>query len=270
MAGRETFKDQGAEFLRSANAAATYDYQEYMPPATQELAGRDLRIRLDGAEVWIHVTFGDATLDFSTGAGSEESDAGTSVYQAFRMGAGIYFVTFLFEPDRSCCLLLDLGRSIVTAIRGRRGEDGAIESSISGGYVDGPGGAPAERHEAVSLAGTRFQNDYAHNVVYQHIYLNDRYDTWLSLDGPQKGQADTEEYLAFKVVDGVYCTFWNEKVLTTQMTFLLNFVKGECVCEVFGSTGGERVYNTIGARTAVVHSELPELDVPRLSRLRPV
>ena len=96
-------------------------------------------------------------------------------------------------------------------------------------------------------AGTRFQNDYAHDVVYQHIYLNDRYETWLSLDGPQKGQADTEEYLAFKVADGVYCTFWNEKVLTTQMTFLFDFVKGECVCEVFGTTGGERVYNTIGA-----------------------
>ena len=88
----------------------------------------------------------------------------------------------------------------------------------------------------MSLAGTRIQNDYAHNVVYQHIYLNDRYETWLSLDGPQKGQADTEEYLAFKVADNVYCTFWNEKVLTTQMTFLFNFVKGQCVCEVFGTT----------------------------------
>ena len=119
----------------------------------------------------------------------------------------------------------------------------------------------------MSLAGTRFQNDYAHNVVYQHIYLNDRYETWLSLDGPQKGQADTEEYLAFKVADGVYCTFWNEKVLTTQMTFLFNFVKGECVCEVFGTTDGERVYNTIGATTRVIHSEIDELDVPRLSGL---
>jgi MoaF C-terminal domain/MoaF N-terminal domain len=216
------------------------------------------------------VRFGDTSLDFERGAGSERTDEGTSVYQAFRMGEEIYFVTFLFDPDRSCCLLLDLGNSVVTTIRGSRSEDGAIESSITGGWVDGPDAAPTERHAAVSLAGTRFQNDYAHNVVYQHIYLNDRYDTWLSLDGPQKGQADTEEYLAFKVADGVYCTFWNEKVLTTQMTFLLNFVKGECVCEVFGTTGGERVYNTIGATTKVIHSEIEELDVPRLSGLAPV
>ncbi len=42
MGGRDTFKDQGAEFLRSANASATYDYQEYMPAATQALAGSDI------------------------------------------------------------------------------------------------------------------------------------------------------------------------------------------------------------------------------------
>ena len=39
MAGRKTFKDQGAEFLRNANAGATFSYQEYMPPATRALAG---------------------------------------------------------------------------------------------------------------------------------------------------------------------------------------------------------------------------------------
>ena len=267
MGGRDTFKDQGAEFLRSAKASATYNYQEYMPAPTQELAGTDILIRLDGADEWIRVRFGDGSLTFEHGAADEKQTEGTSDYQAFRMGDQIYFVTFLFEPDRSCVLLLDLGKSVVTAVRGRRSEDGAIESSIIGGYVEGAGSVPTDRHAPVSLAGTRIQNDYAHNVVYQHIYLNDRYETWIGIDGPQKGQADTEEYLAFKVADHVYCTFWNEKVLTTQMTFLFDFVKGQCVCEVFGATEGERVYNTIGATTKVIHSEIEELDVPRLSML---
>ena len=92
--------------------------------------------------------------------------------------------------------------------------------------MDGAQGAPAGRHAEVSLAGTRIQNDYAHNVVYQHVCLNDRYETWLSLDGPQRGQADTEEYRAFKVADHVYCTFWNEKVLTSQMTLLFDLAGG--------------------------------------------
>jgi len=267
MAGRETFKDQGAEFLRSANASATYDYQEYMPAPTQELGGTEITLRLDEGGEWIRVRFDAADLGFAYGGGDGLQAEGTSAYQAFRMGDRVYFVTFLLASDRSCCLLLDLGSSVVTAVRGSRGEDGGITSAISGGYVEGAGGVPAARHAAVSLAGTRIQNDYAHNVVYQHIYLNDRYETWLSLDGPQKGQADTEEYRAFKVADHVYCTFWNEKVLTTQMTFLFDFAAGACVCEVFGTTGGERVYNTIGATTRVIHSELEELEVPRLSGL---
>ena len=269
MGARDTFKDQGAEFLRSANASATYNYQEYMPAATQELARTEILVRLDDAGEWIRVRFGDGSLDFELGAGDEKKTGGTSVYRAFLMGEQIYFVTFLFDPDRSCVLLLDLGRSVATVVRGSRGDDGAIKSSIKGGYVDGAGAAPAERHAPISLAGTRIQNDYAHNVVYQHIYLNDRYETWLSLDGPQKGQADTEEYLAFKVAEHVYCTFWNEKVLTTQMTFLFDFAGGQCVCEVFGTTEGERVYNTIGATAKVLHSELAELDVPRLSTMAP-
>ena len=267
MAGRDTFQDQGAEFLRSANESSTYDYQEYMPAATQELAGTELHVVLDDDAGWIDVRFGDGSVEFARGGAGEPDVEGDSACQVFRMSGPVYFVTFLLAPDRSCVLLLDLERRVVTAVRGTRRDDGGIESAITGGYVDGAGDAPAARHAAVSLAGTRIRNDYAHNVVYQHIYLNDRYETWLSLDGPQRGQADTEEYLAFKIADHVYCTFWNEKVLTTQMTFLFDFAAGTCVCEVFGTTGGERVYNTIGATTRVIHSEIPELDVPRLSLL---
>lgn len=135
--------------------------------------------------------------------------------------------------------------------------------------MEGAGSAPADRRAPVSLAGTRLQNDYAHDVKYQHIYLNDRYETWMGIDGPQKGQADTEKYLTFKVADHVYCTFWTEKVLTTQMTCMFDFAEGRCVGEVFGTTGGEPVYSAIGATTKVVHSELAERDVPRLSGLSP-
>jgi hypothetical protein len=266
MAGRDTFKDQGAEFLRSANASATYNYQEYMPAATTELAGSEVRVQLDDG-TWIDVRFAEDDLAFACGEGDATREEGASSYQAFRMGERVYFVTFLFEQDRSCVLLLDLATSVATAIRGSRRADGGIESAITGGFLEGEADAPEGRHAAVSLAGTRIRNDYAHSVVYEHIYLNDRYETWLSLDGPQRGQADTEEYRAFKVADHVYCTFWNEKVLTTQMTFLFDFAAGSCVCEVFGSTDGERVYNTIGASTTVIHSEIPELDTPRLSGL---
>ena len=76
MGGRDTFKDQGAEFLRSAKASATYNYQEYMPAPTQELAGTDILIRLDGADEWIRVRFGDGSLTFEHGAGDEKQSRG--------------------------------------------------------------------------------------------------------------------------------------------------------------------------------------------------
>jgi hypothetical protein len=128
MGARDTFKDQGAEFLRSANASATYNYQEYMPAATQELALAEILIRLDDAGQWIRVRFGDGSLDFEFGAGDEKMTGGTSVYQAFLMGEQIYFVTFLFDPDRSCVLLPDLGRSVATGGPGSSADYGPIKS----------------------------------------------------------------------------------------------------------------------------------------------
>jgi hypothetical protein len=264
MSGRQTFKDQGAEFLRSANASETYDYQENMPAPTPALAGADVVLRLDEGAEWIGLRFGGDTLEWECGSGDERESEGAGPYQAFLMGPDIYFVEFLFEESRSLALVLDRGTGVVTTIRGSRSPEGEIDSVLMGGYVEGVGTAAGERHPQCSLAGTGIQNDYAHNVKYQHVYLNDAYETWVGVDGPQKGQADTEEYVAFKIADAVYCTFWNERVLTTQMTFVFNFDEGRCVGQVFGTTAGEPVHNTIGSTTAVVHSDLVELDVPRL------
>jgi hypothetical protein len=91
------------------------------------------------------------------------------------------------------------------------------------------------------------------------------YETWLGVRGPQAGQADTEEYHAFKIDDGVYLLYWNEGVLTAQMTFLFNFFAGNCVAELFARVGGDVVHSTIGATTTLIHTNLPELpDVTRL------
>jgi hypothetical protein len=102
-------------------------------------------------------------------------------------------------------------------------------------------------------------------VAYEHIYLTGVYETWMGVRGPQAGQADTEEYHAFKIADGIYLLYWNEGILTAQMTFLFNFLAGNCVCELFARVEGERVHNTIGAHTHLIHTKLDELpDVTRL------
>jgi hypothetical protein len=102
-------------------------------------------------------------------------------------------------------------------------------------------------------------------VAYEHIYLTGVYETWMGVKGPQAGQADTEEYHAFKIADGIYLLYWNEGILTAQMTFLFNFFQGNCVAEVFARVEGQRVHNTIGAHTDLIHTKLAELpDVTRL------
>ena len=84
-------------------------------------------------------------------------------------------------------------------------------------------------------------------MAYEHIYLTGVYETWMGVRGPQAGQADTEEYHAFKIADGVYLLYWNEGVLTAQMTFLFNFFAGNCVAELFARVEGDVVHSTIGA-----------------------
>ena len=140
-----------------------------------------------------------------------------------------------------------------------------VEAEVGISAGRGPGAGPVPSHPSFSLGGTRLLNSYAHDVAYEHIYLTAVYETWLGVKGPEAGQADTEEYHAFKIDDGVYLVYWNEGILTVQMTFLFNFLQGTCVAEVFGRVEGYRVHNTIGATTRLIHTKLPEL--PGVARL---
>ena len=144
--------------------------------------------------------------------------------------------------------------------------DRGIVSSVEAARVEEVKiSVPVAYHPAFSLGGTRFLNTYAHNVAYEHIYLTGVYETWMGVKGPQAAQADTEEYFAFKIADGVYLLYWNEGVLTAQMTFLFNFFRGNCVAELFARVEGDRVHSTIGAYTHLIHTKLAEL--PNVTRL---
>ena len=57
----------------------------------------------------------------------------------------------------------------------------------------------------------------------------------------------------------MYLLYWNEGILTAQMTFLFNFLAGNCVAELFARVDGAMVHSTIGANTTLIHTKLPEL-----------
>ncbi|OFV84837.1 MAG: hypothetical protein A2W26_08520 [Acidobacteria bacterium RBG_16_64_8] len=256
---RRSFEAQGTNFLKANIGESAFDYAANRPPHSYGLSGTVLTVALGTRAVRIRHQFSDTEVTWEMLDGPEKGHHGTAPYEAFELARGIFFVSFLARDSESVAMTADLGTGAVTVILGRIVE-GDIVSEVLGGRIEGAGyvGTPP-RHPPFSLGGTRFLNEYAHNVAYEHIYLTDVYETWLGVRGPQAGQADTEEYHSFKVADGVYIVYWNEKVLTAQMTFLFNFLDGECVGQVFAIVEGQRVHSTIGAHTHLIHSKLSEL-----------
>jgi MoaF C-terminal domain/MoaF N-terminal domain len=276
--GRQSFEAQGSAFLKQNIAdKPEFDYAENRPPHSFELAGKTFTLALRDADVrYRHSFTRDEVAIAVLGPEAERRPIVTS-YEAFEMAPGIFFVTYLVDDFDSVAMALDLVRGVATVVMGEMTEEGIIsrvgasrveeiagEGMPAADGVSAGEGAPAY-HQRHSLGGTRFLNTYAHNVAYEHIYLTGVYETWLGVRGPQAGQADTEEYHAFKIDDGVYFLYWNEGVLTAQMTFLFNFFSGKCVAELFARVERAVVHSTIGADTTLIHSNLPELsDVPRL------
>jgi len=266
MHDRESFEAQGSAFLRqNISEKPEFDYAENRPPRSSALAGATLTLtpRDYPARYRHHFSDEQVTVEDLNSVDCEASRV-TASYEAFEMASNIFFVSYLAEPLRSVAMALDLVKGVATIITGEM-TDGGILSSAGASRVEevaGPddgGSSEPEYHQPFNLGGTRFLNTYAHNVAYEHIYLTGVYETWMGVRGPQAGQADTEEYHAFKIADGVYLLYWNEGVLTAQMTFLFNFLVGNCVAELFAKVEGDVVHNTIGASTTLIHTKLPEI-----------
>lgn len=263
---RQSFEAQGSNFLKQNLAEKPeFDYAENRPPHSFGLAGTTVTLLLrDRPERWRHV-FAEEEVTVEVERGSEPARSFTALYEAFEMAPDIFFVTYLAGETESVAMALEPVRGVATMIMGDMTADGIISTVEGAVAAEATTTGETAYHPPFSLGGTRFLNTYAHNVAYEHIYLTEVYETWLGVRGPQAGQADTEEYHAFKITDGVYLLYWNEGVLTAQMTFLFNFLRGDCVAEVFARVEGERVHNTIGAHTHLIHTKLPELpDVTRL------
>ncbi len=263
---RQNFESQGSAFLKqNISEKPEFDYAENRPPHSYGLAGKTLTLALrDKPDRSRHV-FAEKEVEVAA-LGGAESEAGakaagrfTVPYEAFELAPDIFFVSYLASETGSVAMALDLVKGVATIVMGEMTDEGII-STVEGARVEeiAPDG-PVAYHPPFSLGGTRFLNTYAHNVAYEHIYLTGVYETWMGVRGPQAGQADTEEYHAFKIADGVYLLYWNEGILTAQMTFLFNFFQGNCVAELFARVEGERVHSTIGAYTHLIHTKLAEL-----------
>jgi len=263
---RQSFEAQGSAFLKqNISEKPEFDYAENRPPHSYRLAGKTLTLALRDKPDRLRHTFGEKEVEVETLDGAGASRRFTAPYEAFELAPEIFFVTYLATETGSVAMALDLAKGVATMVMGEMTDDGIISTVGSARIEETAPNGPVTYHPPFSLGGTRFLNTYAHNVAYEHIYLTGVYETWMGVKGPQAGQADTEEYHAFKIADGVYLLYWNEGVLTAQMTFLFNFFQGNCVAELFARVEGERVHSTIGAYTHLIHTKLAEL--PNVTRV---
>ena len=276
--GLETFRAQGSAFLKqNLSDEPEFDYAENRPPRSDGLAQRTLTLALRDRPDRVRCAFGSDEVELQV-FGEPGPRRVTAGYEAFEMAPRIFLVSFRPGTAESAAVVLDLAGGVATLVEGEMGVEG-ITSRLESARIEeiaglgegasesdaGGGTGMAPYHPDFGLGGTRLLNVYAANAAYEHVYLTDVYVTWLGTMGPEVGQADTEEYRAFKISNGIYLVSWNEKVLTTQMTFLFNFLTGNCVSQLFGRVDGHIVHKTIGAKTSLIHTALPEFpDVPRL------
>jgi hypothetical protein len=259
---RQSFEAQGSAFLKqNISGTPEFNYAENRPPRSYDLEGRAFTLILRDKPERRRYVFAESQVEIELRLDGAVGRFATA-YEAFEMAPGIFFVSHLVGDRQSMAIALDTTEGSVTAVVGVMTDSGIVSTVEAASMQEvasiRPGGQHSF-HPPFSLGGTRFLNTYAHNVAYEHIYLTGVYETWLGVRGPQAGQADTEEYHAYKIADGVYLVYWNEGVLTAQMTFLFNFMAGNCVAELFARVEGHQVHNTIGANTKIIHSLLPEL-----------
>ncbi len=262
---RQSFKDQGAEFMKANVADSQYDYAANCQPPSFDLSGKTLTLAVQDAPVRIKHGFTEKEVQWEMLSGPLAGDSNKVAYEAFELAPEIFLISFMARDTESVAIAANLARGVATVVKGDITDEGVVSEVFHACIEEIADPETAVYHIPYSLGGTRFLNTYADNVAYEHIYLTDVYETWLGVKGPQRGQADTEEYHAFKIGEGLYFLYWNEKILTTQMTFLFNFFEGRCVGQVFGMVEGELVHNIIGAYTYLIHTKLAEL--PNVTRL---
>ena len=201
---RISFDSQGHEFLKSNTGETEFDYAANRPPLSTAISGKTLTLRIVEPDMKIVHIFDDKEVEWEIVVGPGQGDKAKVPYEAFEMAPKIFFISFLARETESIGIAADLNKGIATVVKGdlndRKIDSVALSASIEEAINTEE---PPSYHPPFSLGGTRLLNTYADNVAYEHIYLTRRYKTWLGCIGPQVGQADTEEYYAFKITDGI-------------------------------------------------------------------
>lgn len=245
---------------------------EYKLPATDELAGKELKFYFEaGNRVINYIFYNASSLTWEVLDGPDKGQSSTETYEAIRVAPNIYFVDFVKKnlPNVSVSMALDLNTQKATVLMATAPDKESASRSLVDRLEHGldlstmkveflhanvnPSSPdePVVPHERTTdLVGKRTKYAYSSKHVYEHIYLNDRFFTWHCLKGPERGLADTEICDYFKIAPDIYLFTWREKIIPTVGVVLINLNDMRSNGKIFGLdlASGNIVNFTMGSR----------------------
>ncbi len=247
---QDEFLNAGSNFLNNAEDCAEF---RLTPVATLE--GRTITVAAEHERV---------VYKFAEGKASRTVDGKTVTlpYEAFEFAPDVFFIPMRIADDSIIDLVADYKRGVVSTLSATLPPKAApgvqVRIALTPGIlVEAGNGSPDKFHPpARSLAGHRTSNRYGEDIIYEHIFLNDNYITWLGVEGPQTGQASTEKYISCEIEPGVYLVAMAEHILSINMTFAINLNTLQSTGTVFArdQKSGEPIFNSLGARITVLHT----------------
>ncbi len=260
-----TPEQAGKIFLRSVGR-----FVDKNANTSKKLTGRTVTADFaDGNFRMRHVFHADGqTMTWEALTGPNKGKTGTVPYQAFDVRPEITLVMARPADCESVALIIDDNRGAATGFLGRYSSENT-EKPISMTALQGPiievksRTNPTPFMSADDLAGSRFTVVYPNEVaIYEHIYLNKNYMTWLGHKGTSAGVADTERYEAVKIAPLLYLVAWNEEAAPIQISFLFDFENKRELAVFFGfdESSDRCIYQTTSSKiTQVMHTTIEGL-----------
>ncbi len=207
-------------------------------------------------------------LSWEVLTGKQKGAKGTVDSQVFEVRPGIYFIMTQPASHEAVSLVIDENRGVASGFLSRY-SDKDRDRLVSLTRIHGPvleakaAGNDGGQLNDADLGGTRFTVVYPGEVaIYEHIYLNQHYMTWLGHKGTSAGVADTERYEAIEVAPLLYLVAWNEKSAPLQISMLFDFARMSERATIFGFDEANKrtVYQTTSAKIRKIsHTLIPGL-----------
>jgi hypothetical protein len=178
-------------------------------------------------------------------------------YRAIVPREGFLFIDLVVSLDssKSVSVVLDTVQKCATVITGTmpttkevmipmivRAEKGMPLTSVQVVFehaaMDQPFSATTARHERTTdLVGERIVWVYSSKDIYEHIYLEENIYSWHCIAGNEKGLADTDRCVFYKIAKNLYLFVWMEKIVPTLGVVIEDLDAMRSYGKIFGHTG---------------------------------